>query len=60
VPRRARAKLLYSRIAHDEAIVGPYFEAFTEVLAEIAERSDEEMRALLLNGPSCTRSGRRA
>ncbi len=54
------ANALYSSIAHDGAVLGPYLEVVGEVLAEVAERSDEELHALLPSGPSWTGFGRLA
>ncbi len=54
------ANALYSSIAHDESVIDPYLEALGEILIEVRERSDEELRALLSNGPSWTGFGRLA
>ena len=54
------ANALYASIVHDDAVLGPYFEALGEILAEVAQRSDEELRMLLPNGPSWTGFGRLA
>ncbi len=54
------ANALYSSIAHDESVIDPYLEALEEILSEVRERSDEELRALLPNGPSWTGFGRLA
>jgi hypothetical protein len=52
------ANALYSSIAHDESVIDPYLEALGEILSEVRERSDEELRALLPNGPSWAGFGR--
>jgi len=54
------ANALYSSIAHDECVIDPYLEALGEILIEVRERSDEELRALLPNGPSWAGFGRLA
>jgi glutamate-1-semialdehyde aminotransferase len=54
------ANALYSSVAHNDEVLGPYFVVLGEIFAEVAKRSDEELSMLLPNGPSWTGFGRLA
>jgi hypothetical protein len=43
---------LYASIAHDDVVLSPYLEELGKILRDIGNKSDEDLRSLLPNGPS--------
>jgi glutamate-1-semialdehyde 2,1-aminomutase len=54
------ATALFASIAHERSVLDPYLEALGSVLADVANRTDEELLATLPQGVSLTGFGRLA
>jgi hypothetical protein len=51
---------VYASVAHTPEVLEPYFDVFGQVLSEIAQKSDQALRAELPQGPTVRPFGRLA